>query len=73
MICSSLNLDRFIVRLPYHDGLYTILEEFQGLRSPALPTTRAAVADDASRHCQTASPDVWGIAISVAHSRLVLH
>jgi hypothetical protein len=33
MICSSLNLDRFIVRLPYHDGLYTILEEFQGLRS----------------------------------------
>jgi hypothetical protein len=33
MICSSLNLDRFIVRLPYHDGLYTNLEEFQGLRS----------------------------------------
>jgi len=33
MICSSLYLDRFIVRLPYHDGLYTNLEEFQGLRS----------------------------------------
>jgi hypothetical protein len=33
MICSSLNLDRFIVRLPYLDGLYIKLEQFQGLRS----------------------------------------
>jgi hypothetical protein len=33
MICSSLNLDRFIVRLPYLDGLYIKLELFQGLRS----------------------------------------
>jgi hypothetical protein len=33
MICSSLNLDRFIVRLPYFDGLYIKLAEFQGLRS----------------------------------------
>lgn len=36
MICSSLNLDRFIVRLPYQDGLYINLEEFQGLRSERL-------------------------------------
>src|SRR5262249_51934528 len=33
MICSSLNLERFIVRLPYLDGLYCKLEESQGLRS----------------------------------------
>jgi hypothetical protein len=33
MICSSLNLDRFIVRLPQPDQSYTILEEFRGLRS----------------------------------------
>jgi hypothetical protein len=32
MICSSLNLDRFIVRL-LQNGLYPNLEEFQGLRS----------------------------------------
>src|ERR1700752_1095757 len=37
MICSSLNLERFIIRLPYHDGLYTNLKEFQGLRSAAAP------------------------------------
>jgi hypothetical protein len=35
MICSSLNLDRFIVRL-LQNGLYPNLEEFQGLRSPAM-------------------------------------
>jgi hypothetical protein len=33
MICSSSNLQRFIVRLPYLDGLCTGAE-FQGLRSP---------------------------------------
>lgn len=40
MICSSLNLDRFIVRLPYLDGLYINLEEFQGLRSESLLHSR---------------------------------
>src|SRR5262249_34853661 len=44
MICSSLNLDRFIVRLPYHDGLYTNLEEFQGLRSRAMNGGRTLAA-----------------------------
>ena len=33
MICSSLNLDGRIVRLPPLGGLYPILEEFWGLRS----------------------------------------
>jgi hypothetical protein len=33
MICSSVNLDRFIVRLLLGDGLYSNLEEIQGLRS----------------------------------------
>jgi hypothetical protein len=36
MICSSLNLDRFIVRL-LQNGLYPNLEEFQGLRSDSTP------------------------------------
>jgi hypothetical protein len=40
MICSSLNLDRFIVRLPYLDGLYIKLEQFQGLRSELTPPHR---------------------------------
>ena len=31
MICSSLNRLRFIVRLLWSDGLYSILEEFSGL------------------------------------------
>jgi hypothetical protein len=34
MICSSVNLDRFIVRPLQGDGLYPFLEEFAGLRSP---------------------------------------
>jgi hypothetical protein len=38
MICSSLNLDRFIVRL-LQNGLYPNLEEFQGLRSLGVPVT----------------------------------
>ncbi len=33
MICSSLNRDRFIVRHLPVDGLYSNLEELQGLRS----------------------------------------
>jgi hypothetical protein len=33
MICSSLNLDRLIVRLLLRDGLYLGLEGNQGLRS----------------------------------------
>jgi len=33
MIRSSPNLGRFIVHLPYYDGLYTNLEKSQGLRS----------------------------------------
>jgi hypothetical protein len=33
MICSSVNLDRFIARLPLVDGLYPNPEEIQGLRS----------------------------------------
>ena len=36
MICSSVNLDRFIVRLPRVDGLYPFLAEFAGLRSLTL-------------------------------------
>ena len=36
MICSSVNRLRFIVRLLSSDGLYSILEEFSGLRSMAL-------------------------------------
>jgi hypothetical protein len=36
MICSSVNLDRFIVRLPLVDGLYSNPEEIQGLRSNRL-------------------------------------
>jgi hypothetical protein len=36
MICSSVNLDRFIVRLPLVDGLYPNLEEIHGLRSAIL-------------------------------------
>jgi hypothetical protein len=32
MICSSVNRDRFIVRLPHRGGLYPNLEEFAGLR-----------------------------------------
>ena len=35
MICSSVNLDRFIVRPLSGDGLYSNLEEVQGLRSQA--------------------------------------
>ena len=35
MICSSLNRLRFIMRLLSGDGLYSILEEFSGLRSAA--------------------------------------
>jgi transposase len=42
MICSSLNLDRFIVYLPYRDRLYTNLEEFQGLRSEIIWEGKAA-------------------------------
>jgi len=34
MNCSSLNLDHFIVRLLRRDGLYSFLEEIQGLTSP---------------------------------------
>ena len=34
MICSSLNRERFIVRLLSGDGRYPNLEEFEGLRSP---------------------------------------
>src|SRR5262245_19726682 len=45
MICSSLNLERFIVRLPYLDGLYFKLEEFQGLRSITQIDIEAAVAE----------------------------
>ena len=33
MICSSLNRERFVVRLLSGDGLYSILEEFSGLTS----------------------------------------
>ena len=40
MICSSVNLDRFIrPSLPW-DGLYAFLEEFQGVRSPVSWTPR---------------------------------
>jgi hypothetical protein len=46
MICSSLNLDRFIVRLPYHDGLYTNLEEFQGLRSQVIAVSLGKLCPD---------------------------
>jgi len=33
MICSSVNLERFIVRLLPEAGLYSNMEEVQGLRS----------------------------------------
>ena len=36
MICSSVNLERFIVRPLPGAGLYPFLEEVQGLRSPAM-------------------------------------
>jgi hypothetical protein len=36
MICSSVNLDRFIVLPLSVEGLYPNLEEIQGLRSAAL-------------------------------------
>jgi hypothetical protein len=36
MICSSLNRERFIVRLLSGDGLYPFLEEFSGLRSRSI-------------------------------------
>jgi hypothetical protein len=37
MICSAVNRDRFIVRLPRWDGLYPNLEEIQGLTSASYP------------------------------------
>ncbi len=36
MICSSLNLDRFILRLLIWSGLYLKVEEETGLRSPVM-------------------------------------
>jgi putative copper export protein len=44
MICSSLNLDRLIVRLLLRDGLYLGLEGNQGLRSLLLAAALALVA-----------------------------
>jgi hypothetical protein len=41
MTCSSLNRLRFIVRLLWSDGLYSILEEFSGLRYELLPALPA--------------------------------
>src|SRR5690242_14833763 len=43
MICSSLNRLRFIVRLLPGDGLYSILEEFSGLRSRGARTWLVAL------------------------------
>jgi hypothetical protein len=47
MICSSVNLDRFIVRLPWRGGLYPNLEEFAGLTSDALTCYDRVVASRA--------------------------
>ena len=44
MICSSVNLDRFIVRPLSGDGLYSNLEEVQGLRSFTNEVCEAALA-----------------------------
>lgn len=45
------------------------------IRAMLPAVNRAAIADDVSGQCQTGvrTADVWQIAISVVHSRLVLH
>ena len=43
MICSSLNFDRFIVRLLVWSGFYRKLEEDAGLRSVLLARKKAAL------------------------------
>lgn len=50
MICSSLNLDPFIVRPLSGGGLYLNLEEDQGLRSPVLRQLNRLLRFDLIQH-----------------------
>jgi hypothetical protein len=57
MICSSVNLDRFIVRLLVWSGLYLKLEEVPGLRSTRMQT-KPALAEAALAHIDVLSRSV---------------
>jgi hypothetical protein len=57
MICSSVNRDRFIVRLPRWDGLYSNPEEIQGSRQ-----WRALIPPEGEAH--GSDPDAAKFAVS---------
>jgi hypothetical protein len=50
MICSCVNLNRFIVRLLLLDGLYSFLEEFAGLTSRRIKTFNPKTRRRSSQH-----------------------
>ncbi|MEM7060381.1 MAG: hypothetical protein AAF557_22610, partial [Pseudomonadota bacterium] len=56
MICSSLNLDLFIIRLPRWDGFYLNLEEETGLRTNS-PTRTGRIVSAVKR----VSSDLAGV------------